>query len=239
MNTQLVIPDYSVRELALNSRALQLKAEALESSALIPRVTNPDEQQTAVNALSTIKEVINLFENSRKEITAPLLKAQKQLKATVDKESCDLQDEWGRVNDLIVGYQLGERRKAEAERCRQEAELKRIEEEKRRELFKIAQQAELGNISAADAVKQAEVVHAQVENAQAVVSQPIVTAQANGLRVSDDWEIEVTNPYDLARYHPGCILKIEPSLREIKALLNQGVEVRGVKARKIVKVNTR
>lgn len=63
-------------------------------------------------------------------------------------------------------------------------------------------------------------------------------ARAEGQTVREDWEIEVTNPWELSKFHPQCVT-ITPKLGEIKTLLNQGIAVRGVNAKKIVKSGTR
>ncbi len=61
--------------------------------------------------------------------------------------------------------------------------------------------------------------------------QPVTAARVEGQKVSQDWDIDVTSPQDLARCHPGCV-KIVPLLTEIKAALNAGVTLAGVRAKR-------
>jgi hypothetical protein len=76
---------------------------------------------------------------------------------------------------------------------------------------------------------------ARVEETSAALtyaeSRPIQATRVTGQVVKTDWEISVTNPYELAKFHPDCV-KIEPVLTAIKARLNEGLEVKGVSAKK-------
>lgn len=103
--------------------------------------------------------------------------------------------------------------------------------------------------AAAKAQQEAEALRKESERAQALAaeqsakveeraataiyaeSRPIQATRETGQVVKNDWDITVTNPYDLARFHPECA-KIEPILTAIKARLNEGLEVKGVKASK-------
>jgi hypothetical protein len=82
-----------------------------------------------------------------------------------------------------------------------------------------------------DSVKQVE---ERAADKAYVAAKPIIQTRAEGQRVSEDWEISVTNPYDLARFHPDCVT-ITPKLTEIKRYLNQGREIQGVVAKKVTK----
>ena len=53
-----------------------------------------------------------------------------------------------------------------------------------------------------------------------------------------DWSVEVTNPFELAKYHPDCVT-ITPLVGRIKAVLNEGREVKGVKAKQVLVTNQR
>jgi hypothetical protein len=71
-----------------------------------------------------------------------------------------------------------------------------------------------------------------------VESQPVNATRTEGQMVKADWEIEVTNPFELARYHPDCVT-IEPRLSVIKAALNEGREIKGIKATKVTRAGVR
>lgn len=72
-----------------------------------------------------------------------------------------------------------------------------------------------------------------------LAAKPIPTsAKADGQTVSEDWDIEMTNPYAVAKFHPDCV-NITLRLTETKATLDRGITMQGIKATRIVKSRTR
>ncbi len=59
---------------------------------------------------------------------------------------------------------------------------------------------------------------------------PTKTERVAGQVFRDDWDIEVTNPYDLAKFHPDCVT-ITPLMGPIKKALKEGIALKGVKAK--------
>jgi hypothetical protein len=53
--------------------------------------------------------------------------------------------------------------------------------------------------------------------------------KASGQRLSTNWVITVEQPFVLAKYHPDLV-DIKPRLGDIKQRLNEGIEVKGIKA---------
>lgn len=84
------------------------------------------------------------------------------------------------------------------------------------------------------AVAQAQTARVEDKAAEVayVESRPIAATRAAGEVVKWDWEITVTNRFELARCHPDCV-KIEALLTPIKAALNAGRTVVGIEAKKI------
>ncbi len=77
------------------------------------------------------------------------------------------------------------------------------------------------------------------EHCRQVAALPTVeAARAEGQVVKFDWDIVCTDVWALARAHPMCV-KIEPRLNEIRSLLDQGLKVAGVTARKVAKSSVR
>ena len=60
-------------------------------------------------------------------------------------------------------------------------------------------------------------------------ARPITATRAVGQQVKSDWDITVINPYELAKFHPDLV-NITPRLADIKAALNEGREIKGIKA---------
>lgn len=72
-----------------------------------------------------------------------------------------------------------------------------------------------------------------------LAAKPIPTAaKAEGQTVTQDWEITILNPYELAKFHPQCVT-ITEKRGEIKTLLAQGITVRGIAWKPIIKSGTR
>lgn len=134
---------------------------------------------------------------------------------------------------------------AEAEARRKIEEAQRLAREqaeaKAREEAEAKAKAEAQAKAEAEAKSTAEKI-AQIEESAAnrvyVESRPVETTRAAGQRISQDWEITVTNPWELAKYHPDCCT-ITPLLTPIKQALNEGREVKGVSAKKITKADVR
>ena len=78
-------------------------------------------------------------------------------------------------------------------------------------------------------------MRAQAAQQKAAETQP---ARAEGQVVRHDWEIIVTNPYELARFHPDLVV-IKPNLVSIKAALNEGRSIKGITAEKTVNATVR
>ena len=62
-------------------------------------------------------------------------------------------------------------------------------------------------------------------------AKPITVSRESGQVVKTEWDIQVTNPYELAKFHPDCV-KIEALMTPIKQALNEGRTVKGITATK-------
>jgi membrane protein involved in colicin uptake len=117
-------------------------------------------------------------------------------------------------------------RQAEAQKLAQAAEAARKETETRI------------NAEAVRASTAAEAVKTKAGELAYLESRPILTTKAHGQSEREDWDVEIINPYELAKFHPDCVT-ITPLMGKIKGVLNEGREVHGVKAKKILKTNQR
>lgn len=101
------------------------------------------------------------------------------------------------------------------------AEQERIELERQRALADAKSHEELDRINAA--------------HAQQVASLPVEQVQKSvGQKLTDDWEVTVSDIHMLYRAHPNCV-ELNPRISEIKGLLKMGVAIKGVVAKPIVK----
>lgn len=207
--------------------AQNLKLEALESTLLIMLVNSPETQKIAVEGQAKLKGVINLYEKNRKAAKEPLLAAGRQLDELIKTETDELNSEGMRLAGLVNEYQEKERIRMAAAKALADKELSE-EERKRQELL-----AKAPTVAEADRINEESSIRAA--RIQATVKE---APRAFGQVVRTDWEIEVTNPYELAKFHPSCV-NITPRMLNIKELLNQGIQVAGVKASKVVSSTVR
>ena len=227
MTTEMIVrPAQALPLYSIADEAKQLKELALDGAALIGKVTNGDENEKAANAQREIKRVQNLFEKDRKALKEPLLEAGRRLDSLVAKEVQDLDAEFGRLSALVAEFQLAEQRRVNEERRLQQAELDRIEREKQAALAAATTEKEKAQIVEVAAAK------------TYVESQPIQATRTEGQVIKTDWDIEMVNPYDLARLHPDCV-EIKPRLSVIKMHLNAGRELHGIKAKQITVATVR
>lgn len=209
--------------------AVALKESALALSGVVGKVTNADENAAAVAAQVEIQRIRSLAEKARVAVKAPVLDYGKRIDAAAKEFVAELDEEMIRVSKLIGDFQTLEQAKARAAEQSRLAELSWIEKEKAEALAKVTSHEQ------ADAV----VAHFNELAAQSsAIVTPTAPVRADGQVVKTDWEITVTNAYDLAKFHPACVT-ISPRLSEIKQLLNDGVTVKGIKAEKVTKAGVR
>lgn len=145
MSQELIImPVDKLPVATIASYALQMRDEALASSALIGKVENADQNIKCSTARKQIKSLISAFESQRKKLKEPILEAGRQLDRIVATESEELKREDGRLENLEKQFILEEMRRKREEEELQRRELARIEAERQAELVRIAQaQAEV------------------------------------------------------------------------------------------------
>lgn len=208
--------------------ALALKASALETAALIGRVSNADEQHAAVASQTEIANLLNLAEKARKTCKEPVLEYGRRIDGAAKDFCAELKEEQVRLATLVGDYQTMELARVRAAEQAEKERLLALEREKAREM----QQAQ--------SHEQMEAIQERFNERAAAEApaEPITPTRAPGQRVSEEWEITVTDIWLLAKAHPMCV-KVEPRLVEIKTLLNAGVKVSGVRAEKVVKASVR
>ena len=116
--------------------------------------------------------------------------------------------------------------------AKRQAEAAKAEEANRIERERVA--AEL----AAKAASEMQLAEERAQQAKAAEAVPVVPTRVSGQVIKKDWEITVTNPYELAKYHPDCV-EIKPKLGAIKAHLAEGITIRGIRAEEVTKSTVR
>lgn len=220
MSTQLITLE------AAKGFKLELSAEvqaaietALSESALIGKVTTPEQNANAFEAQKKLKIILSLIEDTRKALKDPALEYGRRIDAFSRTAGKEVSDELTRISTAIGTFQEEEnarRRAAEALRVK---ELNEIERKKQEALSKAKDTEEMNAIQAR-----------ACEESKAV---PIVREnRLQGQVVGEKWEITVTNPHELARMHPTCV-RITELKSEITKLLDAGVMVHGINAKRV------
>lgn len=137
-NSLIVASRRDVPTFELNGSAREAITKALQSAALIGKVTDRDSKIIAVRAQQELKGVINSLEKARVELKEPLLVAGRKLDGLVATEKLPLEKEFGRVSNVVKEFDDAERRRVLEEERLQRDELERIEREKQAELKRIA-----------------------------------------------------------------------------------------------------
>lgn len=224
-DSALIIRNDATRTIAFPRAAWDMKETALGVAALIGRVSTPDENETAVAAQVELKRFIDTCEKARKLCKEPVLDFGRTIDAQVKQFVDDVQKEFMRVTKLVADFQALMAAKQRAEEQARREELDKIEREKQAELAK------------AQTHEQLEAVQERYNEAARAV--PAVKAvRAEGQKVSEEWEITVTDIHLLYRHHPNCV-SMTPLLSEIKALVKAGTIPKGVHASKVVKSTVR
>jgi hypothetical protein len=224
---QIILRNDASLTASVHEEALALKNEALAVGALIGKVTKSAEQADAVAAQTKIRELIVLVEKSRKDIKAPVIELGKKIDAAATQFTSELVQEATRLGSMVSDYAALELQRQRAAEAARQAEASKLERER------MAALAQVKSHDEADAVQ----AHFNAK-AQEVATPPAEATRAAGQVVKEDIEITVINPYDLARYHPNCV-DITPRLVEIKMLISNGITVKGITFKKVVKSTVR
>lgn len=227
MSNQLIIRNDQSLSVTVAVAAQSAKIEALAIAATVQQVTNSSENGLAVSAQTKLVELRKLVETSRKEVKAPILEFGRKIDGAASEFLKEVEAELLRVSTLAGDFMALEKAKERAAMQLQQAALDKLEAEK------------LAKIKSADSHDEIEEIQSQYNDLAKAASEVTTTPlRAEGQVAKDDWEIEVLNEFDLAKYHPQCV-KITPKMSEIKALLKEGIQVRGIKAKPVVKSQIR
>ncbi len=225
---ELIQRNDSALSVQFTAEAAAQKNTALELSGVIGKVTTPEENAAAVGAQMELQKMHNLIEKARKAAKEPVLEYGRKIDVAARDFAAEVDEELLRLSQLIGDFQALE-----------QARLRAAEQARRDELLRIEQE-KAAAIAMAQSHEQVEAIVEHFGNKAALEAAGPApqAARAEGQVVKTDWEITVTNPYELAKFHPGCV-NITPRLSEIKQMLNDGVTLKGVTARKITKAGVR
>lgn len=199
-------------------QAITLRENALKASKAITEVKTPSDQRVAVAAQLEITEVSKVAKQTWEEAKRPIIDYRKKMDDTVKAYLKELEAESERLSRTIGDFQALEIAKRNAAVQAENKRLADLEQERAKEV------AKAGSLEEVDDINQ------KYSDRAATEARPIAEpARVEGQAVREEWVVQVSDIWMLARAHPGCV-KIEPRMAEIKALLNAGVKVAGVTA---------
>lgn len=205
------------------SEGLQAQREAaLSRCALLNVCETPEHQAELVASQQELKGVLNALEKAREAAKRPLIDAGNLIETFVKAEKKELDGEGMRLAGLVNTFQEQQRIRAAAAKAAADKEASELERLKHQMLQQTT------TVEEADAIQEDFSRRTAAAQDKAREAAPV---QARGQVVREDWEITVTNEYELAKFHPQCV-NITPKLLEIKALLGQGIKVNGIRAEK-------
>jgi len=225
MSTAMIQRDDGRLTISFTPEAQALKESALECGALIGRVSNADEQEAAVKAQLELRRLLKLIEDARKSAKEPVIDFGRKIDRTAAEFKAELDQEHLRITQLVADFQALEQARVRAAEAARQKELDELERKRQEELSNAKSHEDMDKIN-------------ERANQEAAAVRVVAPARVEGQIVREDWDIQITDVWLLARSHPGCI-KIEPRMSEIRQLLDAGIKVAGVSAKKIVKAGVR
>jgi hypothetical protein len=208
--------------------ALALQAAALESAALVGRVSSADEQLAAVEAQKQLAGVLKAVEASRVDAKAPVIVYGRTIDEAAKGFSSELLAEQLRLSKLVADFQALEMAKVRAAQAAENKRLADLERERQRALAE------------AKSHEQLDAVNSEFDQrTRDEAPPPVAPVRAEGQIVKEEWQFEIQDVWALARAHPNCVKAPEPRRLEIKSLLDSGVKVVGVRAWKETKSTVR
>jgi len=130
MSSAILVRDDANLKISFSPEAERLKEDALTFAALIGRVTNPAENQVAVDAQTALKLIISTVEKARKEAKEPVLEYGRAIDSAARGFVTELQAELVRVSELAGNFAALEQAKVRAAEAARRLEEEKLEKER-------------------------------------------------------------------------------------------------------------
>lgn len=150
----LAVAGVATIQVTIPPEAIAARDAAVSKAKEIKAVASKDDVELAIARISVLKGLAKGVEDVRKELTAPLLAGQRDLKAKADEFALEPNAEVKRLEGLVSAFHSEEQRKAREERQRIEAEQLKAAQAQA-ELARAQRQREQAAQRAAELEKQA------------------------------------------------------------------------------------
>lgn len=222
----VMLVNYSRCEATPTQWIAELEKDVLARAESITQVTNAEEQEQAVAAQAGLAMYVRRVQTAEEKAKRPLNDLRKKILDLSKALTANADEAGNRIGALVADFQTAEKIRVAAARRVQDLVASALEQERDQRL------------SEAQSVNEQDQIRGEFNELIAAEAKPVETARTDGQVIKEDWEITVNNIFDLFRAHPGCC-KITPLVSEIKTLLNMGVKVHGVNAKKITTASVR
>jgi hypothetical protein len=212
---RLIFPDVTV----------SMRDQALEQAALIARVTNAEENDTAIGAQKALKEFCSLMERGRVAAKAPAIEEGRSIDKSVAEFVDVAKQELIRIEMITSNFAALELAKQRAAQAAENKRLLEIERQREAELSKAT------TLEAHQAIREA-----YVEKVLAAQTPSVAPIRAEGQQIREEWEIVNIQDFVLYSRRPDLATSINWNKRAIKHELDRGVTLPGVEAKAVVKV---
>jgi hypothetical protein len=210
-------PQIELSPAAFNARTL-----ALEASGRIKAIASVSDLDAAAGALTKLKSLTRLVEDSRKEVKAPVLEVGRRIDGIAKDYLTPLEAEAKRLSVIVGSYQEAQRRKAEKEREEAaKAQADAIAEMNAKQAEAVAN----GDEEAADA--------ARAEAADKIAASQLAAINAegpkpDGITSRTSWKFEVVDIAALYAARPELVV-LQPHNAAIRAVVKMGAKIPGLR----------
>lgn len=229
MSESLILVSHDALSVSATDAARALIDEALSLGALIGQVRTAEENNAAVEAQISLKTVDKQIEAAYRAAKDPLVQLGRKLDKTYRDLVAEIQPEYGRIGNLAAQFALAEKRRLDAERIAQQKELDRLEREKHEAIA-----------ATPDPVQHAKIIEDHSRRAAEQMPLPSAPTRATGQKVREEWQIEVVDLIQFARWvlmsgRWEC-MGIEVKKTAVKEMLEGGMkDIPGLRCEKIGK----
>ncbi len=251
MENLLTLSKFTPPEITLSEEAIIAKGKIVDGLLSFKEITNQKDAILASEGLGLAKALLKSVEITRKEITAPVLAIQRDIKSKADEFTKDIDAEKDRIAGLLGVYEkkkreeearlkreADEKLRLEQERIRKDAEEK-LEAEKKAAQKLIDEAKEAGdkvaenqarldihskNTEIQEETKAASIAAKSESQSSLALSKP----EKTGVKLRDEWKFEVTDINKLQLLNPGFV-NVEPNNMAIRGAIKTSKEIPGLR----------
>ena len=250
MENLLSLSKFDAPVITIEEDAIITKGKLIDELKCYTDLTD-DQVEVAAHCMKAAKELSKSVEDVRKELTAPLLAAQRDIKAKSDEFREEIDTEVKRVAGLLGVFEkkkreeearlkreADEKLRLEQERIRKEGEEKlRLEKEKAQKLIdeakevgdKVAEnQARLDIHSKNTEIQEEQKQEGIAAKAESQTNLALSKPEKTGVKLRDEWKFEVTDINKLQLLNPRLV-KVEPNNMAIREAIKDCKDIPGLR----------